>query len=103
MQTFTRGTFDIGLALRLIMPCTVSRTALHRRENMDQPRLLPSLAQDGLDPVFFAKRLALADELYRDLVLRRDSFSPLTNFIPQRDGKLTVAKNANVVIVQIFR
>src|SRR5574341_249640 len=102
MQTFTRSTFDVGLALRLIVPGPVSRTAFQRRENMYQPRLLPSFAQDGLDPVFFAERLALADELDLDLVLRCHSFSPLTNFIPQRDGKLTVAKNAQVMIVQIF-
>ncbi len=70
---------------------------------MDQPRLLPLLAQDGSDPVFFAKALALADKLNLDLVFCRDGLRSLPNFVSQRDGKLAVAKNANLMLVQIFR
>ncbi|MBE7474993.1 MAG: hypothetical protein HS114_38150 [Anaerolineales bacterium] len=91
MQTFTRTAFHIGLALRLIVPGPVGRTALHRGENMTNPGCAP-LPQDGLDAVFFAKCLALADELNLDLVLHRDGLRSLSNFIPQRDGKLTIVK-----------
>ena len=59
---------QVGLAGLLVVPRLVGRAGFHRREDRDQPGVLPSLGQHRVDQLLFAD-IFLAQVFDRDAVL----------------------------------
>jgi hypothetical protein len=63
--------------------------------------VLPSLLQDLLDPVFFAKALPAAHKLDLHSILRGDALQVLAKLLSQRLGPLWVIEDPQLVLVKI--
>ena len=81
VQAFAAGGLEKGLVGFLVVPRLVGVARLHRRENVDESRMIAALFDEGLD-AFFLADILLADEVDLEVVVRRQLFGRCANFIP---------------------
>jgi len=84
----------------LVMPGFERRTGLQGGEDMDQPRMIPTLGDDLLDP-FFLTEILFSDKFDLQTIFLGQALRMETDFIPQGFGKLGVIKNANALRSQM--
>ena len=71
---------------RLVMPRSGRRAGRHGREELHQPGVIAARGEDRLDPVLFAERLELADELDLQSRLDGESLGVLPQLLAQGFG-----------------
>ena len=81
MQALTLSCLDIGLVGFLVVPRLVGLAPFHRRENVDQTRMIAPLGYDVFDTVCLPKRILLGDELDRYAMLLSYGLSIVPNQI----------------------
>lgn len=96
VEAFRLRTPKKRLASLLVMPGLERRTGLHGGEDMDQPRMIPSLGDDLLDP-FFLTEVLLSDEFDLQSILLGQLLRMETDFVPQGFDKLGIIENANTL------
>ena len=101
MQTLARGRLQTGRLPELVMPGSIRRTALHRREDMHQPWGLTAQSQNRLDPLFFAKRPVIADELDFQRSLGGQPLGMGSKHLSQRLRPAGIVKETNTASTQI--
>jgi len=89
-----------GLMGGLVMPGLVSRACLHRRKDVDQPRMISPFLEDFLNPILFAERVDLADEFDGKTVVVSQSLHVLTDLIPVRGRPLLIIEDSNIVPIE---
>jgi hypothetical protein len=85
-----------GLARFLVMPGFEGRTGLHGREDMEQPRMIPTLGDDLLE-TFFLPEILLSDKFDLQTILLSQLLRMETDFVPQGFDKLGIIENANAL------
>jgi hypothetical protein len=84
------------LARLFIMPGFKRGTGFHGREDMDQPRMIPTLGDDLLETSFFTEIL-LPDEFDLHPVVPAQRLRPQTDFVPQGFDELGIIENTNTL------
>jgi hypothetical protein len=102
MQTLAVIRPQEGLARLLVVPRLIADAGFQGRENADQAGVVPALAEDLLNAVFFAE-VPFADELDLQAVLGCQPLRILSQSLPKGLSPAGIVENADVLSVQISR
>jgi hypothetical protein len=83
-------------ATLFVMPGFERRTGLHGREDMEQPRMIPTLGDDLLQ-TFFLPEILLSDKFDLQTILLGQLLRMKTDLVPQGFDKLGIIENANAL------
>jgi hypothetical protein len=85
----------------LVIPGGEGWAGLHGREDVDQARAFPPLAQDRPNAIFLAEAVDRTDELDLYAVLLGDPFGVTSDLLPQRLGEAGVVEEADPMLPQV--
>jgi hypothetical protein len=83
-------------ATLFVMPGFERRTGLHGREDMEQPRMIPTVGDDLLQ-TFFLPEILLSNKFDLQTILLGQLLRMETDFVPQGFDKLGIIENANAL------
>jgi len=92
-----------GLAGRLVVPRREGGAGFHRREDVDQPRLVAACVQERTDAVFLAEGVGRANELNLQAVFAGKSLGVVPDLLAQGLGEARIVEQADAVAAQIGR
>ena len=89
------------MAFFLVMPGAISVTGLHGREDMDQAGMTAPFSSDGFYPLFLAKGLVTADELYLNVGLDGELLGMVAQIIAQGLCPSGVVEQPDLVVTEV--
>jgi len=96
MDTFRFGPSEKRSAGLFVMPGLERRTGFQGGENMDQPRMIPTLGHDLFNP-FFLPEVLFPNKLDLQTTVLGQPLGMKTDFIPQGLRKMGVIENPNTL------
>lgn len=92
MQTLAGCRLEKGTARLLVVPWFVCGAGFHRREDMNHPRMVAPLRDDGPNTSLFTE-VGLPDELDLQALFKRNGFGTLTQFQAKLIGPVRVTEH----------
>ena len=101
MGTLGFGVSQDGSILSLGVAGLKAGTVLHGGEDVNQPRMVASLSNNLLDPLFFSELLLSTDKFDLQSVVSSQSLCILSNLVTKRFRPTRVVEEANLSGVKI--